>query len=328
LTEGNFHRLSFTEAGPCEIAKLLEALEPSISFFMDRHEDERMAFDFSLRIMPNAYASFQTMSGMSNMRQKNHVALDGNDDLCLLVHRGGHPIQMRLHDRRHGRDEVTVGPGGPAHLRGNDERYSAWSLTSHSQVICVSRAHIAAAVGDLDHALDHGVPQSAALDLLCGYARTLASDIGPLDGEVLLQARKTLTDLFILAVDPTRDAIEATKDSARAARLARIKDDIWANLSHPDLSLEWIAARHGFSPRAIRNLFYASSANFTDYVLAARLERAHELLCDPRLNHHSITAIAYQSGFGDLSWFNQAFRRRYKMTPSDVRRSRPVAPPT
>lgn len=326
MTVGSFHRLSFTEAGPSEIARLLEALEPSISFFMDRHEDERMAFDFSLRIMPNAYASFQTMSGMANMRQKTHVALDGNDDLCLLVHRGGHPIQMRLHDRRHGRDEVTVGPGGPAHLRGNEERYSAWSLESHSQVICVSRAQITAAVGDLDHALDNGVPQSAALDLLCGYARTLASDIGPLGGEALLQARKTLTDLFILAIGPGRDAMEATKDSARAAKLARIKEDIGNNLAHPDLSLDWIAGRHGLSPRAVRDLFYASSANFTDHVLAARLERAHQQLCDPRLAHHSITAIAYQSGFGDLSWFNQAFRRRYRMTPSEVRRLAPVAP--
>lgn len=306
------------------MAKLLEVLEPSISFFMDRHEDERMAFDFSLRIMPHAYASFQTMSGIANTRQKTHVALDGNDDLCLLVHRGGHPIQMRLHDRRHGRDEVVLRAGEPAHLRGNDERYSAWSLGSQSQVICVSRSQITAAVGPLDHALDNGVPQSAALDLLCGYARTLASEIGPLDGEALLQARKTLTDLFILAIGPTRDAMEATKDSARAAKLARIKDDIGSNLAHPDLSLDWIAGRHGLSPRGVRDLFYASSANFTDYVLAARLQRAHELLCDPRLDHHSITAIAYQSGFGDLSWFNQAFRRRYEMTPSDVRRAKPA----
>ncbi|MGQ2905239.1 MAG: helix-turn-helix transcriptional regulator [Neoaquamicrobium sediminum] len=320
LTAGGFHRLAFAEAGPNETGKLLEALEPSIRFFMDRHNDERMAFDFSLRVMPDAYVSFQWMLGMTNSRQKSHAVLDGNDDLCLLIHRGGQPIQMRLPDRRHGQDEVVLGPGKP-HLRCNQERYKAWSLGSNSQVVCVSRAHVAHAVGDLDHALHRGVPQSAALDLLCSYAKTLASDIGPLDSGTLLQARKTLTDLFILALGPTRDAAETTKDSARAAKLARIKADIEANLAHPELSLGWISGRHGLSPRAIRDLFYAAGTNFTDHVLAQRLERAHGLLSTPTLGHRSITAIAYECGFGDLSWFNQAFRRRYAMTPSDLRAS-------
>jgi AraC-like DNA-binding protein len=323
---GGFHRLAFAEAGPRETGKLLEVLEPSISFFMDRHEDERMALDFSLRIMPGAYVSSQWLSGVAIRRQKAHAALDGNEDLCLLVPRGGQPIHMRLPDRRHGRDEVVLCAGEPAHLRGNEERFHAWSLGSDSQVICVSRAHVTASISDLDHALYRGVPQSAALNLLCGYAKTLASDIGPLDIGALLQAQKTLSDLFILALGPTRDAAEAAQGSARAARLARIKADIEANIARPELSLEWISGRHGLSPRAIRDLFYASGSNFTDHVLTTRLERAHKLLSDPSLCHRNITAIAYESGFGDLSWFNQAFRRRYTMTPSDLRRSGPVKP--
>lgn len=328
MTAGGFHRLAFAEAGPDETGKLLEALEPSISFFMDRHEDERMAFDFSLRVMPDAYVSSQWMSGITNSRQKSHAVLDGNDDLCLLVHRGGEPIQVRLPDRHHGQDEVVLHSGKPAHLRSNEESYKAWSLGSNSQVICVPRAQVADAVSDLDHALYRGVPQSAALDLLCGYAKTLGSDIGPLQGETLLQVTKTLTDLFILALGATRDAAEMTKDSARAAKLARIKADIDANLAHQELSLEWIAGRHGLSPRAIRDLFYADGTNFTDHVLTGRLERAHKLVSNPNLRHRNITAIAYECGFGDLSWFNQAFRRRYAMTPSDLRASGLAEPST
>jgi AraC-like DNA-binding protein len=29
--------------------------------------------------------------------------------------------------------------------------------------------------------------------------------------------------------------------------------------------------------------------------------------------------VAYEAGFGDLSYFNRTFRRRYGATPSDVR---------
>ncbi|WP_368735143.1 helix-turn-helix domain-containing protein [Escherichia coli] len=32
-----------------------------------------------------------------------------------------------------------------------------------------------------------------------------------------------------------------------------------------------------------------------------------------------MSAIAVESGFGDISYFNNAFRRRYACTPSDVR---------
>jgi|TARA_A100001391_G_scaffold130820_2_gene90061 AraC-like DNA-binding protein len=318
---GDFYRLVFAEAGPHEAGKFLEIVEPHIGLFMDRNENERMSLDYSLRVIPGAYVSSERLSGVAAVRQKAHIDRDGNDDLSLLVPRGGRPIRMRLPDRPHGQDDVVVRAGGPVLLRGNEERFHAWALGSESQVICVSRAQVANAVSDLDHALYRGVPQSAALDLLCSYAKTLASDIGPLDSGILLQVKKTLTDLFILALGPTRDAAEATKDSARAAKLARIKADIGANLAHPDLSLDWIAGRHGLSSRAIRNLFYAASTNFTDHVLATRLECAHRMLSDPDMGDRNITAIAYDCGFGDLSWFNQAFRRRYNMTPSDLRAS-------
>ncbi|MCQ2004822.1 helix-turn-helix transcriptional regulator [Rhizobium sp. NRK18] len=318
---GDFHRLAFAEADPGDMGRLLDVLEPSISFFMDRHEDERMAMDFSLRIMPDAYTSSQFLSGVAARRQKTHAIRDGNDDLCLLVPRGGLPIHLRLSDRHHGADEVVLHAGGPAHLRGNEESYHAWSLGSDSQVVCVPRSKVAASIDDLDQVLHRGVPQSAALNLLCGYAKTLASDIGPLDTGMLLHAGKTLTDLFILALGPTRDAAEAAEGSARAARLAGVKADIDAHLAHPEFSLDWISRRQGLSPRAIRDLFYGAGTNFTDHVLAARLERARRLLGDPDLVHRNITSIAYDCGFGDLSWFNQAFRRRYGMTPSELRRS-------
>jgi AraC-like DNA-binding protein len=42
-------------------------------------------------------------------------------------------------------------------------------------------------------------------------------------------------------------------------------------------------------------------------------------LCDRRLAARSITSIAYEAGFGDLSYFNRAFRRHYNATPSDIR---------
>jgi AraC-like DNA-binding protein len=43
------------------------------------------------------------------------------------------------------------------------------------------------------------------------------------------------------------------------------------------------------------------------------------MLSDPVLAERTISTIAYEAGFGDVSHFNLAFRRRYGETPSDVR---------
>jgi AraC-like DNA-binding protein len=40
---------------------------------------------------------------------------------------------------------------------------------------------------------------------------------------------------------------------------------------------------------------------------------------DPRYAGRSISAVTYEAGFGDLSYFNRTFRRRCGATPSNVR---------
>jgi AraC-like DNA-binding protein len=43
------------------------------------------------------------------------------------------------------------------------------------------------------------------------------------------------------------------------------------------------------------------------------------VIADPGAGERSIASIAYHAGFGDLSYFNRVFRKRYGMTPSDAR---------
>jgi AraC-like DNA-binding protein len=49
------------------------------------------------------------------------------------------------------------------------------------------------------------------------------------------------------------------------------------------------------------------------------LLRAHRMLSDWRGAEVGIAAIAYDAGFGDLSYFNRAFKRCYGATPSELR---------
>jgi len=105
----------------------------------------------------------------------------------------------------------------------------------------------------------------------------------------------------------------------RATRLREIKADIAEKLASPNLSVETVAMRQQVSPWYVQMLFEQEGTTFSQYVISQRLLRAHRMLTDPRFADRSITSLAFDAGFGDLSYFNRAFRRCYGGTPSEIR---------
>jgi AraC family transcriptional regulator of adaptative response / DNA-3-methyladenine glycosylase II len=79
-----------------------------------------------------------------------------------------------------------------------------------------------------------------------------------------------------------------------------------------------LAAELGVSDRQLRRAMERELGSAPlDLAQAQRLLRARQLLTDTTV---SVTQIAYASGFQSLRRFNAAFRERYQMSPSDVRR--------
>jgi len=52
-------------------------------------------------------------------------------------------------------------------------------------------------------------------------------------------------------------------------------------------------------------------------VLDERLKQATQLL--QHAVNASVSAVAYQCGFNDISHFNHCFKRKYGITPTDLR---------
>lgn len=187
--------------------------------------------------------------------------------------------------------------------------------------LLVPRRCLSPLVADLDDAFGRPIPaDSPALKLLTRYIGILQEAGTFAVPELRRQAVAHIHDLIALAIGATRDAAEIAKSrGARAARLRAIKEDIATWLSQPDLSLAAVAARHRIKPRWVQRLFESEGTTFTEYVLAQRLVRAHRLLTDPLHTNRKVSTIALDIGFGDLSYFNRAFRQRYGTTPSELR---------
>jgi AraC-like DNA-binding protein len=189
--------------------------------------------------------------------------------------------------------------------------------------LAVPHAALVPLLGDLDGAALRLVPQDTEpLRLLKKYLAILREDPALMTTELRHLVVTHIHDLIATALGATRDgAAMAHGRGIRAARLKAIKVDILENLGSPELTVSAIALRQRVTPRYVHMLFETEGISFSKFVLGERLMRAHRILCDPRCAGLSVSAVAFAVGFGDLSYFNRTFRRRFGATPSGLRRS-------
>jgi AraC-like DNA-binding protein len=171
-----------------------------------------------------------------------------------------------------------------------------------------------------DRVLQPIASESEPMRYLIGYLRYLKAQQSLTDPALARMAAVHLRDLFALLLGANRDAtVAAERRGLRAARLQAIKSYIHANLEDGGLTVGAAAARHRVTPRYVQMLFEGEGTTFSEFVLNQRLARVYRMLSDPRYVGWTVSAIALEAGFGDVSYFNRRFRRRYGASPTDVR---------
>jgi AraC-like DNA-binding protein len=117
------------------------------------------------------------------------------------------------------------------------------------------------------------------------------------------------------AATERKPAINPARDRRRAVEAA-----LWLEQHAGEpVDLDAISAQAGLSPFHFLRLF-ARVLGVTphQYLVRCRLRAAARLLADPRI---SVTAIAYDVGFADLSNFVRTFRRAAGVSPREFRRA-------
>jgi AraC-like DNA-binding protein len=247
------------------------------------------------------------------------VTPSDEEDLVYLSFAGGNGV----HDATG--EDLFIRPGDVNVMRRDRKTVTTVAERSACLSIAIPRRHVVERITSTDNLLVTRTLGDPAAHLLKAYATSLLenqADIGDADQAVFAAH---LVDLAVLMLGARRDSGEkARRGGVRAARRQAVKADIAAHLGDPRLSLEWLARRHAISVPSLRALFYEDGTSFTDHVTAERLDHVHGLLTDPGHRHLTIAALALMVGFGDISWFNQVFRRRFNATPSDIRQGAPA----
>jgi AraC-like DNA-binding protein len=268
--------------------------------------------DATLWSLPGVSVAAMTTSPTRVSRTREHIA-DGTDDFVLSVPREGTAAVSNL-----GRD-ASIAEGGGVLTDSAEPSSLVFRSPSRFVVLAIPKPVLLPMIGEREAALMRPIaPDSAPLRLLGEYLDLLmrSHTLGP--SELLQHAAAHVHDLVALAVGATRDAARlASGRGARAARFAAIRSDILSNLSQVRLSPGFIARRHAVTERYVHLLFADSGETFGEFVNAARLDRARALLLESP--HVRIADVARRVGYGEITTFNRAFRRRFGATPSDLR---------
>lgn len=161
--------------------------------------------------------------------------------------------------------------------------------------------------------------RSPALQLLMRYLDNLTEESATATPALQQLVVAHVHDLVALALGANRDSAELARTRGlRAARLHAIKKDLTENC-RGDVRVATIAAHHRLTPRYVQRLFEEEGTTFTEFLRGERLEHARRMLTSPRFAHFRIADIAFESGFGDLSYFHRMFQRRYGISPADLR---------
>lgn len=268
------------------------------------------------RVTARATPGFQLISiDHSAMRvlRTPELLTDGNDDLVLQITMTGN-ICAQL-----GR-EIKVDPGDAVLCSNADAgTFVSPSADSRCKLLTLSRRNLRPMLRDFDTAMVRPVSAaSPALKLLKSYIGIFGDDA--LTPELEQTAVSHVYDLVAIMLSAQVDVARMAEGGGqRAARLRSAKAYVMKHLRNERLSPAAVAANLGVTPRYIHMLFEGEGVSFGKFVVEQRLALAYRLFVDPRCAGLSISAIAFDTGFGDLSGFNRNFRRRFGCTPSDLR---------
>jgi AraC-like DNA-binding protein len=276
--------------------------------------DSPFHVDVQMRALPGLRFSWGAVDASHYCRTRS-IASGEDDDFVIVVNLDG-----KFTSAQNGR-EVELGAGEACLMACTDT--GAFCRPKLGRLICirVPAESLAALVPGLHDRTGKIIPRdNEALRLLTSYIGVLGGSQTLSSPELRNAIVTHIHNLAALVLQPTQDNYVRIQDNGlKAARLRAVKSFIARNLGRGDLSIGEVAAHIHLTPRSVQLLLEEDGTTFSAFTLQARLARVYAALMDQRNWHRTIGDIAFECGFGDISYFNRAFRRRHGASPTEIR---------
>jgi AraC-like DNA-binding protein len=216
---------------------------------------------------------------------------------------------------REGRREITLSPGSIAIWDGLEPTDIEIVEPFRKRTLLFPRDRVQAVcprLGELGPL--PSLENSGPARLLARYMNALAAELPLLGTAAVVSAANVALELLRAAIEPE---LPSGRTAERAAIRAEIRRHVRHHLQDADLGPTTIARAFAMSVRALHALFEGGDESVAVIVRNERLQRCLEDLQHPDAG--SVTEIAFRWGFCETAHFSRVFKRRFGVTPSEVR---------
>lgn len=266
-------------------------------------------------MMSNAVLLDSSITDVEYARTPAHVARGALDHYQISLCIDG---EMQFSS---GRRQVTMRPGDiclidmaqPNHtlLRGGQSR-------SRLMVLILQRAMMAPRLAHPDSSTATLLPANHPhARLIANHLAELAATARPGIPEVDATV-EAIADLVAAAAGGTADILAGVDRAERQLYLAMIKRHIAANLETDALTAAELCRQFPISRATLYRLFEADGG-LAHYVREQRLNLAFQKMISPREQDRGLMNLAVSMRFSSDSTFIRAFRRKFGLTPGDLR---------
>lgn len=165
----------------------------------------------------------------------------------------------------------------------------------------------------IDGELGSGALLRAMLDELFAMAHRLSP-------EALVKISRLLPGLATSTIFSLEELDEIAPRKLACYHKTRILQFVEQNLSDPELSIETIAKQVSLSTRYLHQIFEEDSAPLMKQIWAKRLDNCRKDIMSTSKRNVSVSSIAYHWGFSNTAHFSRAFRARFGIAPSELRK--------
>jgi AraC-like DNA-binding protein len=271
--------------------------------------------DFNSHVLRQRSATYQLVSWQSDeysvCRTERDIRRHSDGDYRLLFPTTGHV--SFAHDGQ----KFELLPG-VALLISLDEPFALWqSAATRASVLTIPRMEV-------DGRLHRSAPGIDRLDLTSGLGRVirgLATNLFEEYETLTCTQFDAVSDRLVelmcmLVLGDNRPVVTGHLADVEAA----VRRHIRAHLDDPHLTGSTVAKALGWSLRQIQLALQQAGTTPRELIREERLKLARDHLQSPAYRNWTISDIASKLAFSSTSAFSTAFRERFGVRPSDIRR--------
>ena len=250
--------------------------------------------------------------GVNYERQSNHCLLDQKDDIFISIMLNGEGFLTQFNQQvKQKKGDVLIHDSAFAYLYEYPKAY-------RSLYYRIPRDFLSSYGFDIDKLggtlIPSQSPYAKAINAFLITTYQLIDDDETQIGEdISLPLIQTLSHCLsrVIPVRSVQHQRLMELNNAKRWMMEHIEDDA--------LTLDDIASNCHRTVRSLNRLFADFGESPIQWLKSQRLLKAHSLLNHP--HQQSITEIAFQCGFNDISRFGKLFRAKFGCSPSELRKT-------